>query len=152
MRLAATQFSLKYKAYEIYLSGCKGTCKGCCNPELKNFDYGEKIDNKTIISIVSKIKEFDLLIDNIWILGGDPVDNEVYLVSKFLKTLKFNTKKKIWLWTRYDLNSISNYIKQHCDYIKSGEYIPELKTNSNYQYGIKLETSNQKIFKLGVDY
>jgi glutaminase len=39
-----------------------------------------------------------------------------------------------------------------CDYIKTGRYIPELKVNENVHYGINLATSNQKIYKKGIDY
>ena len=38
------------------------------------------------------------------------------------------------------------------DYIKCGKYIPELTTDDNIQYGVHLATSNQRIYKCGVDY
>ena len=38
------------------------------------------------------------------------------------------------------------------DWVKIGRYIESLTTDNNIQYGIKLATSNQHIYKKGVDY
>ena len=38
------------------------------------------------------------------------------------------------------------------DWVKIGRYIESLTTDNNIQYGIKLATSNQNIYKKGVDY
>lgn len=151
MNLAATQYSLKYNAFEIYLSGCNGVCEGCCNPELKEFGIGKTINAEVTQSLLSKITDFDLIIKNIWVLGGDPMDNNQSELTQLLNDLS-KTNKQIWLWTRYDLKDIPNNIKQYCDYIKSGEYIPRLSIDNNIQYGIKLQTSNQNIFIKGTDY
>ena len=144
MNIASTQFTLKHKSFEIYLSGCNGFCDGCCNPELKDFNIGlsflEKIDE-----IINKIQIFDLLINDIWILGGDPIDNKNDELFDLILKLK-PLKKNIWLWTRYNIEDIPNNIKCLCDYIKCGEYLKNLQCDNNIQYGIKLATSNQKIY------
>jgi hypothetical protein len=38
------------------------------------------------------------------------------------------------------------------DYIKCGNYREDLKTVNHIEYGITLASSNQHIYKLGVDY
>ena len=40
------------------------------------------------------------------------------------------------------------FTKKMVDYIKIGAYIPELTTDDNIQFGIKLATSNQKIYRM----
>ena len=60
--------------------------------------------------------------------------------------------KPIWVFTRYDIDKVPKEIKSLCNYIKCGRYKPELKCKNNIHYGIELATSNQKIYKKGVDY
>ena len=73
---------------------------------------------------------------------------EIYTISgKKVDSFLLSIKKE-----EYKLEQVDkNYLK-YTDYIKCGQYIEELKTNDNYYYDIKLATSNQKIYKKGVDY
>lgn len=154
MNILATQYTLATKSFEIYISGCAGNphCKGCHNPDSWDFNLGEKYNKDYFINhIKSKIDEFDLLIKNIMIFGGEPLDNNHDEVFELLSDLK-SLNKHIWLFTRYDLNNVPDKIKNVCDYIKCGRYIPELSTENNTQYGIKLATSNQNIYKKGIDF
>jgi anaerobic ribonucleoside-triphosphate reductase activating protein len=148
MNVASTQYSLNTKSFEIYLSGCNGSCKGCCNPELKDFNIGEELDTDVLIKIISKIKEFDNLIENIWILGGEPLDQRYEELASLIFLLKTNTSKKIWLFTRYSIDYVDEHLRHYIDYVKCGEYLEELKCDDNIQYRVKLATSNQKIYKL----
>ena len=81
MRVLATQYTLATKSFEIYLAGCKGNngvhCRGCHNPLSWDFNQGEYIDSIYIQNIVNKINSFNHLIENIWILGGEPLDNDI---------------------------------------------------------------------------
>ena len=90
------------------------------------------------------------MIDWIWIYGGEPLDSDN--IELFYMLREFREHKPIVLFTRYSLDKVPDYIKEHADYIKCGEYIPELTVDNNIQYGITLSTSNQKIYKKGVDY
>ena len=146
MKIASTQYTLQHKALEIYLSGCDGHCgRGCHNQELWDFDIGNDYSSE-LPKIVKKAKDFKGLIDNLWILGGEPLLQEHIELMDLIHELK-NTDKKIWLFTRYDIEEIPSYIKDICDYIKCGRYIPELVCDDNVQYGVKLSTSNQIIYK-----
>lgn len=152
MKIAATQYSLAYKAFEIYLSGCDGACsKSCHNKELWNFNIGENYLN-IINSIIKKINEFGLLIDNIWILGGEPLLQNKRELVDLLERLKLGTNKKIWLWTRFELEQIPDNIKMLCDYIKTGKYDENLLSDNYIHNGIKLISTNQKINIKGADY
>lgn len=146
MNIAATQYNLKNKAFEIYLSGCDGKCKGCHNKELQDYSIG-RYYKLELDDILDKINDFDLLIDHVWILGGEPLLQNLDELRELLYILKHITKKRIWLWTRFDLKHIQPTIINQCDYIKTGEYIEELKCENNVQHGINLASSNQKIIK-----
>jgi len=151
MRILGTQYTLEYESLDIYISGCKGSphCSGCHNPESWDFNKGEIYDELYCEKLKCKITSFDDMINNIMIFGGEPLDNiHDYIVKLLLDLIKINSNKKIWLFTRYDINEVPLKIKRMCDYIKCGRYDELLKTDNNIQYGIKLATSNQKIYKL----
>jgi len=148
MNMASTQYSLDTESFEIYLSGCNGKCKGCHNPELKDFSLGVPLSPLVLEDIIKKIKRFDTLIKHVWILGGEPLNQNHDEVISLIRGLKI-ANKNIWLWTRYEIQQIPTGIKNLCDYIKCGEYKEDLKTENNIQYGIKLATSNQKIYIKG---
>jgi organic radical activating enzyme len=151
MNIASTQFSLSTESFEIYLSGCDGICgKSCHNYELIDFNIGNdyKIE---LPKIIEKIKEFDCLIKKIWILGGEPLLQNHSELCDLIQAINLHTNKELWLWTRFEINEIPMEIITLCDYIKTGRYIDNLKTENNIQYDIKLATSNQNIFKIKGD-
>ena len=153
MNILGTQYTLKHKAFEIYVAGCNGSphCKGCHNPESWDFNRGDKLNEQWLIQAEQKIQSFNAMIDNIMIFGGEPLDQKLGELIDLLTWLRqFN--KKIWLFTRYEINEVPLIVKGYCDYIKCGRYDPDYITNSNMQYGIALATSNQHIYKKGLDY
>ena len=151
MNIAATQYSLSTKSLDIYFSGCNAPhCKNCQNPELWEFSTDNNYENE-FSKISEKVKTFSTLIDNIMLFGGEPLDQNYVELCDFIDKLK-TLDKMIYLFTRYDLNKIPDYIKNLCNYIKTGRYIPSLTVDNNIQYGITLATSNQHINKQGIDY
>lgn len=153
MNILGTQYTLNMKAFEIYVSGCIGNphCKGCHNPESWDFSAGDSYDEKFESKIKTKINEFHNLIENIMIFGGEPNDQNHDELKHMLEFLQqFNLP--IWIFTRYSLDEIPDFEKDICEYIKCGSYQPELTCDNNIQYGIKLATSNQHIYKKGIDY
>jgi anaerobic ribonucleoside-triphosphate reductase activating protein len=153
VNILGTQYTLKHKAFEIYMAGCNGSphCKGCHNPESWDFNQGEVINETYLSALKNKIQSFEELIDNIMIFGGEPLDQKMIDLVDLLEWLsQFN--KKIWIFTRYNLDEVPVIIKDRCDYLKCGRYEPEKLTDNNTQYGIMLATSNQHIYKKGLDY
>ena len=148
MNILATSYTLKHNSFDIYIAGCSGSpkCLGCHNPESWDFNIGRNFDEVYFLEIKNKIDEFDIMIDNIMIFGGEPLDQDHDELINLLKSLS-KLNKKIWLFTRYDLQDVPSNISVYLDYIKTGRYIEELKIDSNIQHGINLATSNQKIFK-----
>ena len=151
MNIVSTQFTLSRKALEIYISGCNGPhCINCHNKELWEFNIGDYYKS-FYDNIESNIKDFNLMIDNLMIFGGEPLDQDLNELEELLIYLsKFN--KNIWLFTRYDKELLPEFIKKYCSYIKCGRYLPELSCENNIHYNINLSTSNQYILKKGIDY
>lgn len=150
MNIISTQYTLENRSLDIYISGCKGNphCTNCHNPESWDFDTGEYYKN-FFWSIQDKLKDFNSLIDNIMIFGGEPLDQNLDELEDLLLFLNLNIKKeKIWLFTRFEIVEVPDRIKDLCHYVKTGRYLEEFKTDNNIQFGISLATSNQKIFKI----
>lgn len=138
------------------MAGCSGNphCTNCHNSESWNFNQGEKYTFLYAKKLCYKIKEFNSIIDNIMIFGGEPLDQNINDLIYLLLGLTYH-QKNIWLFTRYSLDEVKDKLKENielCDYIKCGRYKENLITDNNIQYGIKLATSNQKIYKKGIDY
>jgi anaerobic ribonucleoside-triphosphate reductase activating protein len=149
MNIAATQYSAEQKCLEIYVAGCVAPhCLGCHNPELWDFNVGERYSEEFTKSLETKIKEFDRVIDNIWILGGEPLDQNTGSLQHLLEVLR-KTGKAVWLFTRYSIDDVTMAIKSQCYYIKCGKYDQNNLTEDNIQYGVKLSSSNQHIYKIG---
>lgn len=146
MNIVSTQFTLEYNALDIYIAGCAGQpkCVGCHNEELWDFNAGKPY-TEWLPAILEKIESFNNLIDNVMVFGGEPLDQNIDDLVDFLKKLKA-TGKKIWVFTRLNLRDVPDIVIENLDYIKTGRYLPELKTDNNIQFGIKLATSNQNIW------
>ena len=152
MNILSTQYTLSNKALEIYVAGCNGQphCTNCHNPQSWNFNLGKEW-NKEKANIIFKIGCFPNMIENIMIFGGEILDQDLNEVEQLLLFLdRFDLP--IWLFTRYSLEDVPSFVKEYCTYIKCGRYNESLRTDDNIQYGIKLATSNQHIYKKGVDY
>jgi anaerobic ribonucleoside-triphosphate reductase activating protein len=153
MKILSTQYNINNKALEIYTAGCNGNpkCEDCHNPESWDFTLGEEYNNDYFEKIKANVNEFPSLIDNIMILGGEPLDNQIHDIREFLIDLK-TLDKDIWLFTRYQLCIIPKMILELCDYVKCGSYKKDLKTDNNIWFGVQLASSNQVIYKKGLDY
>lgn len=143
-------YSFYTRSLDIFTIGCVANprCEGCCNPELWDFSQ----EGISVSEALKKVQElnrmFNPLIDRILIVGGDPVDGYFLKdgVCDFIQQVKVLTNKPIYLFTRHELDKVPQKLKDIVDYIKCGPYCPELTTDDNWQYNIKLATSNQKIY------
>jgi anaerobic ribonucleoside-triphosphate reductase activating protein len=164
MNIAATQFNLENNSLEIYVSGCTLNCPGCHNPELQDFLIGEPYE-KVLPKIKEKIEDFDDIIHNIWILGGEPLNQNMDELKQLIDGCKFTKKemhcgseftccnnKVIWIFTGYPFKYAINKIQEmknleHINYIKFGRY-DETKKCEKIVHGITLASENQGIFKM----
>jgi len=153
MNILTTQYDLERYSIDIFLAGCKGNphCKNCYNPESWDFSKGILLNNTFYDSIREKVNTYPNIITKFSILGGEPLDQELYELSAFIHKLK-TFDREVWVYTRYALKDIPKILLEKADYIKCGRYLEEFKADNYIQYGVKLATTNQKIYKKGVDY
>lgn len=130
----------------LYVSGCDFDCKGCFNKLSQDRFYGEEFTSNIKNNIFEKFDKNYKFIDNLCILGGDPMMEYNYKeVLNFV--IEFRNKfpsKKIIIWTGYlfeylieNRRDILNYIDVVCD----GQFIEEL-----YDRNLKwVGSSNQRI-------
>lgn len=144
VNLAATQFNLQHNALELYVSGCTIHCYDCHNPDLWDFSLGEQPD---INKILTKIDSAPGLIKKVWILGGEPLDQDLSQLASLIKVIR-SRPVEIWLWTSYELDSVPLEIIQLIDFVKCGKYEDTLKTAENITFNISLASSNQYIVDL----
>ena len=154
MRIAGTQFNVSTSTLEIYLSGCTRACSGCHNPELQDFHVGE---NYIIYMQRLDYQLSSSLVDNIAIMGGEPLAQGRINLEDFIKRIKYFDKYKsggrhLWLYTGFDFEHIPLWIKSTVDYIKCGAYDENLKSDNYISCGVKLASTNQKVYKRGIDY
>jgi anaerobic ribonucleoside-triphosphate reductase activating protein len=146
MNILSIQHSLKHKALEIYVAGCAGDphCEGCHNPESWDFNQG-KPWREVIPEAKLKCQQHPRLIDKVWILGGEPIDQDIDELVAMLRCLCYVLQLPVWLFTRYEIQDIPNNVLKFCSYVKCGPYIRTQKTTENIQYGVSLASTNQRI-------
>ena len=140
MNISGLQYNLNRRTLEIYVSGCRGQCDGCHNPDLWDFEYGREY-NFYIPKIQKKIKSG--MVDEVWLLGGDPIDQDKTDLINLLDNINY---LPLFLWTRYDINEIDKDIKKYFKYIKTGRYDKNLPEYYNKEFDITLASNNQKIY------
>lgn len=90
--------------FTIWVQGCSIHCQGCSNLDTWNFDTGEEVPIKKIISEILKSKSSGLTIT-----GGEPLDQ---LDSVIELTKGIFGKKSIFLCSGYTFETIRNDSKK----------------------------------------
>lgn len=151
--LAAVRYTLRDHSFDIYIAGCLGEngvhCKNCHNPQIWDPDFGRPWDTYKA-SITESIEKAGDLVQSIRIYGGEPLEKSEDDLIRFLGFLR-GFQLPLWLFTRFDLESVSKQVLAYLEYIKCGSYDEEQAGEVTY-YGVTLPTKNQVIYKKGVDY
>lgn len=127
----------------INISGCTHKCRGCHSKELWEYE-GKYISN----DIEYLINKYGGMITCVCFMGGDQNLGELFNLLSVVK----GSNLKTCLYSGEDEISKFVNILHLLDYIKCGRYDETLLTDDNIQYGIKLASSNQRIYKRGIDY
>ena len=146
LNIAGLQYNLNRRTLEIYVSGCYGKCKDCHNEEI--WDFAEGTDFRLWFPKLKNRMETGL-VDSIWLLGGDPMDQNKEELIELIDYIRNDLScKDLWLWTRYPQDEIPNKILNRFNYLKTGEFLNDGSKYTCPLTGIELASSNQKIIKL----
>ena len=127
----------------IFLQGCNFHCKNCWNESTWDLNGGKEL-TKDLQNKFIKLSKNDF-ITGISILGGEPFVQPKEELNNFLKRLKDEVAKPLFLWTGYTFKDIPNKEALHyIDVLIDGRFIEELK-----DYRLQLRgSSNQKIINV----
>lgn len=143
IKLAGTEYVVSGRTFELYTQGCDVRCPRCHNPETWNWNTGKKFP---VDDLTKKFEQFDMAIARFWVLGGEPLQQPLVEIIKMLEFLK-SFDKEIWLFTSFEMFQVYPEVRKLCDYIKTGMYDVNAGPGDE-QYGVKLATANQKIWKM----
>lgn len=87
----------------LYVSGCTHGCKGCFNREAWDFDYGQKWTEEVENDLIEHLKKPE--IKGLNVLGGEPLQ-QGHTLLMFLRRVKEEVQKPIWLWTGYTFEQL----------------------------------------------
>ena len=128
----------------ICANNCKFNCLNCCNEEYKSLPSYYVNDNEIIQEVKSNLFNKGIILAGLeWTLQAE----EMFRLIE----LALNNQLEIILYTGMDydvlIKKFPELLNYHI-YIKTGKYIRELSTDDNIQFGVKLASSNQKIYKI----
>ncbi len=152
MYIADYLYTINSNSLEIYLNGCKPKlikgkyqhCPGCHNSELFDFKDADNIEDY-LNKIDVNLTMFDSMVKYIFILGGEPMDQDRTEMENMINRLK-KYNKELVIFTGYDLE----YYKANSydvDYVKTGYYdAKSKKTKFNKTLNLELIGRNQKVY------
>lgn len=127
---------------------CKFNCPKCFNQRIKSLPVISKSTTDIIAEVKSNNFNKGIIFAGLeWTLQIE----ECIALAREAKLQKLQTM----LYTGNDFKGRiigTIVVSQVFDYIKCGKYIDELKTTNHIEYGVVLASSNQHIYKKGVDY
>jgi len=129
---------------------CNFNCKNCFNKTIKNKPTLTKEDLEIIDEIKQNIFNKGIIFAGLeWTLQPTELFN--------LAGLAHGSDLKTMLYTGNDFKYLQEYgtiryLGTYFDYVKCGIYEEELKTINHIEYGVTLASSNQHIYKKGIDY
>lgn len=131
----------------ICADNCKFNCLGCCNEEYKTLPSYYMNDSEIINEVISnKFNKGIILAGLEWTLQP----KEMFRLIE----LAVNNQLEVILYTGMNYDSLIKKFPKLLNYniyIKTGKYIEKLATdNNNIQFGVKLASSNQKIYKIEI--
>jgi len=127
----------------LYVSGCNLHCPGCHNPQLWDINAGK---SETVQEVFDQLNVDDF---NISILGGEPL-MQYEAIVKLCQKIKAETKKTIWLWSGYEIETIRAIypkILECIDVLVDGPFIESSKEPNLQWRGSK----NQRVIKINPD-
>lgn len=127
----------------LFVSGCTHHCKGCFQPETRNFDYGERYTKETEDEIIESLRPD--YVDGITLLGGEPFEpeNQRELVKLLRRIKKELPQKTVWSFSGFTYEELTGDSRAVCevtnemlsmlDVLVDGEFV-EAKRNISLRF------------------
>ena len=133
MHIAGVEVNFTHKALEVFVSGCTRNCPGCHNPELQKYGVGKKWQRWIRENAYRLQYDYSMLVNKLWIVGGDLLCQPPEDVVEFLKALrKAAPSLQLIVWTgEQQLKNIDDDVKALVDGFKLGPYKEGLGAYSN---------------------
>jgi anaerobic ribonucleoside-triphosphate reductase activating protein len=146
MHIAGYEINYEHGALEIFISGCTRNCPGCHNPELQQYGVGKKWQRWMREQTYHIGYEYSMLVDKIWIMGGDLLCQPPEDVIEFLKALrKAAPAMQIIVWSgASSLKEADSDIWPYVDGYKFGGY-DETLADETYQAGYVLPKTGEVV-------
>lgn len=128
----------------VFVTGCPLKCVGCFNKEYQD-ELNGKEWTKEQEDLVIKYLSIEH-VSGLSILGGEPLVQDENLLN-FLKRVKREVKKDIWLWSGFcyeQLNKKQLEVLNYVDVLVDGPFILE-KKDLNLKY---CGSTNQRVIDL----
>lgn len=127
---------------------CTFNCSNCFNQHIKKLKTITKSSEEIIAGIQSNVFNQGIIFAGLeWSLQPD----ECILLATEAKRHELLTM--LYTGNVWESLFVKRIIESHVfDYVKCGQYDESLKTVNHVEYGIVLSSSNQHIYKRGVDY
>lgn len=127
---------------------CTFNCSNCFNQHIKKLKTIIKSSEEIIAEIQSNVFNQGIIFAGLeWSLQPD----ECILLATEAKRHELLTM--LYTGNVWESLFVKRIIESHVfDYVKCGQYDESLKTVNHVEYGIVLSSSNQHIYKRGVDY
>lgn len=123
----------------LFVSGCRNHCKNCFNPMTWSFEYGQKLEQKTIDEVIAHLKM--PFIQGLTILGGEPFEpeNQKEVLDVILKVRQEVPNKNIWVYSGFTFEELmgqeesraslkeAKQILENIDVLVDGRYVDELR-------------------------
>ena len=109
----------------IFFSGCAHKCKGCFNKEAQDFNFGNEFNEEVEDLFISYVS--DPNVKGACLLGGEPFQQDLDILLRFVRRIKTETGKRVWIWSGYtwdELISDTNKLKilENVDVLIDGRF------------------------------
>lgn len=109
----------------IFFSGCAHKCEGCFNKEAQDFNFGNEFNEDVEDLFISYVA--DPNIKGACLLGGEPFQQDLDVLLRFVRRIKTETGKPVWVWSGYtwdELISDTNKLKilENVDVLIDGRF------------------------------
>lgn len=109
----------------IFFSGCAHKCEGCFNKEAQDFNFGNEFTEDVEDLFISYVS--DPNIKGACLLGGEPFQQDLDVLLRFVRRIKTETGKPVWVWSGYtwdELISDTNKLKilENVDVLIDGRF------------------------------